>query len=434
MKAFYSLLTVLFFLFYCSSQNSEQIVKLKPVPFDSISIEGNFLRFSARPIKNDKYKEKINKFAPNLKVEAVYQFHNLQETYQLASYILNDQKEKERYLKEFGKDKLKFLESLKRHSPFDCTISACMVKDEKGTEYFIFDKNNDEDFTNDPILKFQKSVVIKNGDTLQAFRVHGHADIEYFDGQKVDTKNIGIIFERKPTNLGFKEYWMFDSIPYGTIQLKGEKYPLILVHLIPKFDYYKFDFVSIDLNKNSKFENLTDYFQQIYLPFTYKNTSYKISELDPYGTYIKIKRCDQRKIPPIAVGLSAPDFTVTTSDSSQIHLHDLKGHYVLLGFWSCNSQYCISRIGEMLGYAQKGLKIINFTYSENFDRFLDKGTKKTVKNLAIVKTDVLNPVRKLYQVGSENASILIDKQGKIAVIEKFTYDKINRKLKEIFDQ
>ncbi len=86
----------------------------------------------------------------------------------------------------------------------------------------------------------------------------------------------------------------------------------------------------------------------------------------------------------------------------------------------------------MLEYANKGLRIINFTFLKNFDRFLSDDNKKTAKNLTIVATDVLNPIRKLYQIGSENATILIDKQGKIVLIEKFTYNKINQKLKEIF--
>ncbi len=432
MKSLCLYLSILFLLFNCTSQNTEQIIKLNQIPIDSVSIDKNFSSYHARPIKNNNFEEKIKKYAPNFEVEAVYQLANLQRSCKLAEYILNNPEEKERYLKEFGTKELEFLKQIKKFYPFDCTVSTCIVKDKKGKEYFIFDTNNDEDFTNDPLLNFQKSFTIQRGDTLQILKVHGNAQIEYFDGYKVRTKNIGLIFERKPTNFGVREYWMFDSILTGTIVLSGKEYPLVLTHPTPNFDYYKFDFIGIDLNRNSKFEPLTDYFQQMYLPFTFENTSYKIMDIDRWGNHIKIKKCDPKEVPPIDVGLPAPDFTAITMDSTQIHLRDFKGHYVLLGFWSCNSQYCISQIGEMLEYANKGLRIINFTFLKNFDRFLSDDNKKTAKNLTIVATDVLNPIRKLYQIGSENATILIDKQGKIVLIEKFTYNKINQKLKEIF--
>ncbi len=422
-------------LLNCSSQNSEQIVKLKPIPLDSIYTENDFLHFHARPIKNNKFKEEIKKFPRGFKVQAVYQLSDLQRSYKLAKYTLSDSLGKKRYLKEFGPDKLKFLELVKKFSPYDCIVSSCIVKDDNGNEFFVFDVNNDEDFTNDPILKFQKKIEIKGQDTLQISRVNANVNIEYFNGSKVTTKTIGLIFERKSNKFGIREYWRFASLPFGTVNLNGKRYHLILNHVTPNFDFFKFDFICIDLNHNAKYEFLNnDYYQQMYLPFTIDKTVYKITEIDPWGNYIKIKKCTRQEIPPIAVGLPAPDFTATTLDSSQINLHDYLGHYVLLGFWSCNSQYCLSQIGELLGYTNKGLRIINFTFSNNFEQPLSEENRKKIKNLTIVDGDVLNPVRRLYQIGSENASILIDKQGKIVLIEKYTYNKINQKLKEIFNK
>ena len=413
------------FLLNCTSENPEQIVKLKRISIDSINIENNFVRFHARPVKNNKFKEEIKKYPRGFKVKAVYQLRDLQKSYTLAKYTLSDSLEKKRYLKEFGPDKLKFLELVKKFSPYDCIVSACIVKDKDDNEFFVFDANNDEDFTNDPILKFQEKIDIKGQDTLQISRVKANANIEYFDGSKVTTKTIGLIFERKSNKFGIREYWRFASLPFGTVNLNGKRYHLILNHVTPNFDFFKFDFICIDLNHNAKYEFLNnDYYQQMYLPFTMDKTVYKITEIDPWGNYIKIKKCARQEIPPIAVGLPAPDFTATTLDSSQINLHDYLGHYVLLGFWSCNSQYCLSQIGELLGYANKGLHIINFPYSNNFERTISEENRKKIKNLIIINGDVLNPIRILYQVGSENASVLIDKQGKIVLIEKYTYNKL----------
>ncbi len=423
------------FLLNCTSENPEQIVKLKRISIDSINIENNFVRFHARPVKNNKFKEEIKKYPRGFKVKAVYQLRDLQKSYTLAKYTLSDSLEKKRYLKEFGPDKLKFLELVKKFSPYDCIVSACIVKDKDDNEFFVFDANNDEDFTNDPILKFQEKIDIKGQDTLQISRVKANANIEYFDGSKVTTKTIGLIFERKSNKFGIREDWKFASLPFGTVNLNGKRYHLILNHVTPNFDFFKFDFICIDLNHNAKYEFLNnDYYQQMYLPFTMDKTVYKITEIDPWGNYIKIKKCARQEIPPIAVGLPAPDFTATTLDSSQINLHDYLGHYVLLGFWSCNSQYCLSQIGELLGYANKGLHIINFPYSNNFERTISEENRKKIKNLIIINGDVLNPIRILYQVGSENASVLIDKQGKIVLIEKYTYNKLKQKLKEIFSK
>ena len=37
----------------------------------------------------------------------------------------------------------------------DCVVSMCLLNDSTGNQYMVVDENNDEDLTNDPILKFQ---------------------------------------------------------------------------------------------------------------------------------------------------------------------------------------------------------------------------------------------------------------------------------------
>ncbi len=421
------------FLSFCTSKNDEQIIKLKSAGIDSIKTPDGFSASRIRPIKDKKFKEKINSYPKNYIIEAFYQMPNLQKDYAMSKRVFKSNGEKERYRKDFGIKKLKFLELLKKSSPYDCMVSSCLVKDKHGNEFFIFDRNNDEDLSNDPVLKLRKGFTLYWGDTVQTLSVEGTADVEYFDGSKISNKTIDLKFERLLTNRGFKDKMMVNSRAYGTINFNNKSFTVLLSHLKPCFDYYTYDFMGIDYNNDGKIDLESDYFQQIYLPFTYDNTSYRVSELDPFGRYIKVKKCDPEKTPPIAVGLPAPDFSVTTMDSVQFHLKDYRGHYVLIGFWSCRSANCISQIGEMYKYEKQGLHIINFSFFENFSSRLNDTAKETAEKLGIVNATFKNEVRMLYQVGSEAASILIDKNGNILFIEKYRYNNTIKKLKEIYE-
>ncbi len=434
MKLIYLYLSGFLLLLNCTSpKNTTQIVNLHPAPIDSVTIERGFTHYRAHPVKNNGFSEAIKKYPDNFKIQAVYQLVNFHKHYGIAQSNLSDSLKRERLIKGFEAEEINYFESVYKNFPYDCTVSSCIIKDEKGNEFFVFDNNNDEDFTNDPILKFQKSIKVEDSDSIYISSVKGNVKFEYFDGSKVTNKTIVLIFEREHKKTSTRDYWKFDTLLGGSIDLDGKKYNLVLNSILPAYGVYRYDFIRIDLDQDGKYDFFkNDYSQQMFLPFTFNKISYKITKIDPFGNYIKIKKCNSQKILPIAVDLPAPDFTATTLDSSKINLHDYRGHYVLLGFWSCNSMHCLNQIGELLDYSNKGLHIINFPFFKEFKRFLNEENAKTVDKLIVINEYNSSPVKKRYQIGSENAYILIDKQGKIVLIEKRTNKKLKQKLEEIF--
>ncbi len=53
----------------------------------------------------------------------------------------------------------------------DCVVSMCLLKDSIGNRYMVVDENNDEDLTNDPILKFQEKIIGGGKDSLEVIAV-----------------------------------------------------------------------------------------------------------------------------------------------------------------------------------------------------------------------------------------------------------------------
>ena len=107
-----------------------------------------------RPKKENRQLEEIKKIPSDYKLLGIYQV-DLQSSYKLSKYVLSDEKQKIDFVNDFGLYYLKYFEKISKIESYDCIFSACELENEKGDKFFIFDENNDEDFTNDPIADFE---------------------------------------------------------------------------------------------------------------------------------------------------------------------------------------------------------------------------------------------------------------------------------------
>jgi hypothetical protein len=409
-----------------------QVIQLNSIPSDSIK-KIEFLLPKAIPTDDpNRFKEKIIHYPQNFKIKKTYQFKEAQQSYRTFKYMLDNESYKEEYLKEFGEESFNFVMSMNNLEAFDCIISACLIEDDNSKTFLVFDENNDEDFSNDKIQPFKEKIKIQENDTSCISYVESNILIEYFNGKTIIKEKFPFIFLRKTKMKKVSNYLSHSLINVGNINFNNKSHMIaILQTSSPKIEYNKYDFIWIDLNNNEKFEKDEDYWDQIYIPFTFNNIAYKIVEVDRFGKFVKIKKCKSEDIPPIAVGLPAPSFRAITADSLNFELKDLLGELILLDFWGCNSNICLSNLSKINEkYKDIGLKIVSNYGFGDYRRPLSPENKNINIDWIHLQGHVTSEYRQLYQVGSFPTSILIDKDGKIVYIERASLDKIDQYLSD----
>ena len=213
------------------------------------------------------------------------------------------------------------------------------------------------------------------------------------------------------------------ELPYfygGTAYLSGKEYFVGVLASYPSIEIKADDFLWIDLNNNRTFDYLTDIYIQMNIPFTLDHISYYIPEFDHFGRQLVIEEQDQQKYSPIAVGLTAPDFTFSDSGSPHTLLAAKGKRYTLLDFWSCNSRYCSVQLREIIGkYKDKIDTIIIPFDDETFSRLPkeDLSVMKQAKKVVFGKDN--RKLRYLYQITQEPWYILITPEGRIVFKQKF---------------
>ena len=127
-----------------------------------------------------------------------------------------------------------------------------------------------------------------------------------------------------------------NSVKIGLFSFDKGKYQIAVVNTRSPNRYNIYSHLWLDENQNHKYDFYQELFEQMYIPFTFRNRSFKVTEVDSLGKYIKIMALDPLKIPPISIGLPAPNFSAASIDSVEFSLRDYRDKNVLLYFFSCN--------------------------------------------------------------------------------------------------
>lgn len=203
------------------------------------------------------------------------------------------------------------------------------------------------------------------------------------------------------------------SVRIGYYIYENVKYRIAIVNSESMKNYSIDSRVWIDENHNNTFDFKEDIFEQIYLPFTFKNSPFKVSSIDPQGSFLDILPLDPSLVPPIGVGLPAPDFESTTIDSVKFNLSDYFGENILLYFFSCNPYTIAPQIKIVSDHfaSNKRFKIICVgTYFEN-------SSLPEINWIHINNGKPHYKVRVLYQVGALPTAIFINEDGIIESID-----------------
>lgn len=141
-----------------------------------------------------------------------------------------------------------------------------------------------------------------------------------------------------------------------------------------------------------------------------------LAALCAFGAWTLSRRHAEPKVPPLALGASAPDFTLADLAGKTYSLSRYRGQVVLVNFWATWCPSCRDELPALEGlfhkYNAKGLVILAPSVDED-------GRKALLPFLA--SHDVSYPVllcdpktAGAYQIFGLPTSFLIDAQGRLA--------------------
>ena len=135
---------------------------------------------------------------------------------------------------------------------------------------------------------------------------------------------------------------------------------------------------------------------------------------------------------------TAPNFTLSDSKGAAVRLSDYKGKVVLLDFWATWCHGCKTEIPWYMEfqnrYKDKGFSVIGVSMDEDGWKSVKPFIEEQKMNYAVVIGN--EALAKLYAVDALPVTLLIDRNGKIAVthaglVEKDAFEKEIRALLEV---
>jgi cytochrome c biogenesis protein CcmG/thiol:disulfide interchange protein DsbE len=127
---------------------------------------------------------------------------------------------------------------------------------------------------------------------------------------------------------------------------------------------------------------------------------------------------------------TAPNFTLSDSKGASVRLSDYKGKVVLLDFWATWCHGCKTEIPWYMEfqnkYKDKGLAVIGVSMDDDGWKSVKPFVEEQKMNYAVVIGN--QELAKLYAVDALPVTLLIDRNGKIAVshagmVEKDAFEK-----------
>lgn len=203
------------------------------------------------------------------------------------------------------------------------------------------------------------------------------------------------------------------SVRIGSFNYNNAEYKIGIINSKSPNRYSIYSYLWVDENQNLKYDFYQELFVQMHIPFTFQYESFKVIEVDSLGSYIKIVSLDPIQVPPIDIGLPAPDFSAVDIDSVGFMLSDFLGKDILLYFFHCNPFPIIPQIKKVAE---------SFSNDKNFQiicigRYIEDSHSDEIKWIQINNGDSKYEVRILYQVGALFTAFFIDRSGIIKSID-----------------
>ena len=120
---------------------------------------------------------------------------------------------------------------------------------------------------------------------------------------------------------------------------------------------------------------------------------------------------------PIQARKHAPDLSVTDIAGNRIALSQYRGKVVLLDFWAVDCGVCVIEIPWWVQfdkkYHDKGLQLIGLDMPEESPSYIKPFMQKSQMNYPVALGN--DDIQKRFQVEGLPKTILIDRQGRVAV-------------------
>ncbi|MFO7977759.1 MAG: TlpA disulfide reductase family protein [Bacteroidales bacterium] len=143
------------------------------------------------------------------------------------------------------------------------------------------------------------------------------------------------------------------------------------------------------------------------------------------------------KLRSVAIGQTAPDFTLPATDGIERSLSDFRGQYVLVSFWASWCSYCRAENPHLVTlydqYKDQNFEILGVSLDRNHDAWLkgiaDDGIQwPQISDLKGWQ----NEASSMYAVSSIPANVLVDPQG-IIIARNLRGDDLDKKLEEVLN-
>jgi beta-lactamase regulating signal transducer with metallopeptidase domain/peroxiredoxin len=327
-----------------------------------------------------------------------------------AYNITNAHQSEEFYRKiieQYGQAQFDSLSMLYPDQPVDCMLTFALIEKD-GQTFIVFDENNDDNLADDAVRSFTSEEQIFSGKQFSFQKCQAQTMLAMANGKNIEQQIIpvGVIKEKKDgCSIGNL------NVAVGQAYIGGKKFSVAFpfgssVGLTPYSNFI------LDSNSNGKWDQGDDQ-GQIFRPFTMAGCTFEVDDLDPNGTFVTLRKSDQKVYPPIKIGAQAPDFQLPTLDGKDFRLSGLHGKIVLLDFWGTWCGPCLKQVDYLKDaykkFHPKGLEIVSVGIDD--PERLKKFVQEKEMNWVHIQQNKNEQLEKLYQIGSYPTVLLLNQHG-----------------------
>ena len=322
----------------------------------------------------------------------------------------------------------------------DSRVSFVNGRDRNGKAVFLFDTNNNEDFSDDQAIYpenfgtiFRLLSYILPWDLPYGHRANATVEFEFNDRGDVRTQRVGVevhkyaeyVKKRKdPTFPKFRG--RVAEYRKGRVNIDGQLYDLA-VYNKGKFATYStkiFNKILWDLDRDGVFgsERRSAEYYDPDKPFNIGGTTFEVKSISAFGDEITLRKSDAfvpKKV-EIKRGSVAPDFEVKDMDGKILRLSDFRGKYVLLDFWATWCGPCVKDTPRLKALHEKldrdNFEIIGVSEDTKRDAVRSYVGKSRIEWPQVLDAiDNENKLTKMYNIGGYPNYVLINRQGRVAM-------------------
>lgn len=309
-----------------------------------------------------------------------------------------------------------------------CTNGKFVFKGEVNFPEMYYLNFGSRKFHTNLFIENSKIVVEANYDSLENLTITGsrsHAEFEQYQDEVLP-------FDNKIKDL-YKQYEEASNDENKSLMTQIESTMEVL---------------SID-KKNFVKNYVGNHKKSVVSPYILRRVAYslEVEELDSMvnildtslraSVYYKSMNSKVAALRNVAIGKSAPDFTLNDTTETPISLSSFKGKYLLVDFWASWCGDCRRENPNVVklyeDYKDKGLEILGVSFDKKKDAWI-----KGIKDDGLTWPQVSDlkgwgsGAGKLYGVSSIPHTVLLDKDG-VIIAKNLMGEELRKKIAELFD-